>query len=78
MSKNGAGRLAMPIWEDNWADDCALYRHLLAGVLLLAWRDATNGRNAQHRAAAIDWLRSGGADNVCSWLGLDVDAVWRK
>lgn len=50
------------------------YYHLLAAVLHQAWKDA-QGRNARHRAAALAWLYSSGAEMVCDWLGLDVDAL---
>ena len=53
------------------------YRRLLTAVLCRAWEDA-HGRNEYNRAAALAWLHSDGAGNVCDWLGLPVDTLRRR
>ena len=46
------------------------YRRLLCAILLRAFDDL-HSRNAMHRAEALAWLESGGADNVALWLDVD-------
>ena len=55
------------------------YERLLCAILLCAWRDATGKRSTPaHRAAALAWLDSPGAECACDWLGLDVDYLRRR
>jgi hypothetical protein len=57
------------------------YRRLLCAILLRAFDDL-HSRNAMHRAEALAWLHSDGAQNACEWLDIHPaklrSLAWRK